>query len=172
MNIRNICQISVFTAVIAICAQISIPMPGGVPMTLQVWGILLSGILLGPKNGSLAALIYMLLGMAGAPVFSGFNGGFGTILGPSGGFILSFPAAALAAGLGANLGGKLLSIGIAAAIIINFASGMLYFAFVTESTLSAAFFAAVAPFLPAAVLQVVVLSVVGARLRKTIFQAL
>jgi len=170
--IKDICQIGIFTAVIVICAQIAIPLPGGVPMTLQVWGILLAGILLGPKNGSLAVLIYVLLGAVGAPVFAGLSGGLGIILGPSGGFILSFPIMALAAGLGANRGGKFLSIGIASAIIVNFANGMLYFAFVTGSNLTVSFSAAVAPFLPAALLQIIVLSAVGVRLRRTIIQAL
>ena len=91
LSIQDICSVALCTAVIAIMAQISIPMPLGVPMTMQTFAITLSAIVLGSKRGSAAAFIYILLGAAGLPVLAGFTGGIQYFAGPTGGFLLSFP---------------------------------------------------------------------------------
>ena len=70
----DLCMIGVVTAVIVIMAQISIPMPLGVPMTMQTFAITLAGIILGSKKGAVASLIYVLLGAVGVPVFANFSG--------------------------------------------------------------------------------------------------
>ena len=72
----DLCMIGVVTAVIVIMAQISIPMPLGVPMTMQTFAITLAGIILGSKKGAVASLIYVLLGAVGVPVFANFSGGY------------------------------------------------------------------------------------------------
>jgi biotin transport system substrate-specific component len=87
-------------AVTAVAAQITIPTPL-VPFTLQVLAVILSGLLLGPRYGALAQAVYVLVGAVGAPVFSGFSGGLGVILGPTGGYLVSYPIAAAVAGLAA-----------------------------------------------------------------------
>jgi biotin transport system substrate-specific component len=71
-----------------------------VPFTLQVLALILSGLLLGPRYGALAQAVYVLVGAVGVPVFSEFSGGLGVILGPTGGYLLSYPVAAAVAGLG------------------------------------------------------------------------
>ena len=91
MGFKKICAVALFAAVIAALSQISIPTPLGVSLTLQTFAVALAAFLLGTKESVAATLCYMALGAAGAPVFSGFNGGIGVILGPSGGFILAFP---------------------------------------------------------------------------------
>ena len=70
----DLCMIGVVTAVIVIMAQISIPMPLGVPMTMQTFAITLAGVILGSKKGAVASLIYVLLGAVGVPVFANFSG--------------------------------------------------------------------------------------------------
>jgi biotin transport system substrate-specific component len=85
-------------AVTAVAAQIAIPTPL-VPFTLQVLAVILSGLLLGPRYGALAQAVYVLVGAVGVPVFSGFSGGLGVILGPTGGYLVSYPIAAAVAGL-------------------------------------------------------------------------
>ena len=77
--------IAVFAVLIAICSWISIPMT--VPFTLQTFGVFMAVGVLGGKRGSLAVLIYILLGAIGVPVFSGFTGGIGVILNSTGGYI-------------------------------------------------------------------------------------
>ena len=80
---------SLFAALIAVCAWISIPV-GDISFTLQTLGIFLSLGLLGGKRGCAAIAIYLLLGAAGMPVFSGFRGGLGALIGVTGGFLWGF----------------------------------------------------------------------------------
>ena len=61
-NVRNLVQIAAFTALLAIMAQISIPMPAGVPMTMQTLAVPLAGLILGANRGTLATVLYVLLG--------------------------------------------------------------------------------------------------------------
>jgi biotin transport system substrate-specific component len=88
-------------AVTAVAAQITVPL-FPVPFTLQVLAVILSGLLLGARQGALAQVVYVLVGAVGAPVFAGFTGGLGHILGPTGGFLISYPVAAAVAGLAAK----------------------------------------------------------------------
>ena len=85
--------IAMCAVMIAVCSWISIPML--VPVTLQTFGVFLTVGVLGGKRGSLAVLTYLLLGTVGIPVFSGFTGGIGSLLGSTGGYIIGFLFAAL-----------------------------------------------------------------------------
>ncbi len=71
---------------------------GGVPITLQSFFAILAGLMLGSKRGAIAVTVYMLIGLAGAPVFARFSGGFSQILSPTFGFIIAFIFAAYIAG--------------------------------------------------------------------------
>ena len=75
--------IALFAVLIAVCSWISIPTT--VPFTLQTFGVFVTVGVLGGKRGSLAVLIYLLLGAIGVPVFAGFTGGMGIMLGNTGG---------------------------------------------------------------------------------------
>ena len=72
LSTQDITQIGLMTAAIAVLAQISIPMPAGVPMTMQTFAVPLAGILLGAKKGTFATVAYLLLGAVGVPVCSPF----------------------------------------------------------------------------------------------------
>lgn len=89
MKAQNMALCGLFTAVLTVCAWLSVPM-GDTVITLQTFGIFLTLGLLGGKRGSLAVLVYLLLGAVGAPVFSGFRGGLGALLGTTGGYIFGF----------------------------------------------------------------------------------
>lgn len=93
MKIRDLVLCALFTAVMAVCAWIAIP--GPVPFTLQTLGVFLTVGLLGGKKGSIAVGAYILLGAVGLPVFSNFTGGIGSLIGPTGGYILGFLLSAL-----------------------------------------------------------------------------
>lgn len=85
--------------VIAICAQPAFHLPGNpVPITLQVFAVILCGLVLGPKIGALAVIEYLLAGYAGLPVFSGLGSGAKFILGPTGGYLLGFVGSAYITG--------------------------------------------------------------------------
>ena len=81
--------IALFAAVMAVCAWISVPL-GDVPFTLQTFGVFAAVALLGGKRGTLAVLVYLLLGAVGLPVFSGFSGGIGRFAGVTGGYLIGF----------------------------------------------------------------------------------
>lgn len=85
--------IAVFVVLMAICSWISIP--AGVPFTLQTFAVFLAVGVLGGKRGSLAVVVYILLGIAGIPVFAGFTGGIGILIGSTGGYIIGFIFTAL-----------------------------------------------------------------------------
>lgn len=86
------CAISV--ALICVCAWTAIPLPG-IAMTMQTFGIFLSLGLLGGKWGTMAVFTYLVLGAVGLPVFSGFQGGIGILLGATGGYLWGFLAICL-----------------------------------------------------------------------------
>lgn len=84
----DIVYIGAFVAIMAICSWISIP--AAVPLTLQTMGVFTTVGILGGRRGTLAVLAYMLLGAVGVPVFAGFSGGIGVIMGTTGGYIVGF----------------------------------------------------------------------------------
>lgn len=90
-NIQNIVIIGVFTAFVSIISSLPIGIKlFGVPATLQTFAIAFTGFVLGRKNGTTTIFIYILIGITGIPVFNGFNGGSGVLLGVTGGFIIGF----------------------------------------------------------------------------------
>ena len=85
--------------VTALCAQIAIPLPfSPVPLTGQTFAVLLSGAVLGARRGFVAQALYLLEGAAGLPVFAGAGAGGAMLLGPTGGYLVAFPLAALVTG--------------------------------------------------------------------------
>ena len=82
----DLAYIAIFAVLIAICSWISIPMT--VPFTLQTFGVFMAVGVLGGKRGSLAVLVYILLGVIGVPVFAGFSGGLGILLNNTGGYAM------------------------------------------------------------------------------------
>ena len=87
-----------FAALTAVCSQIQIPLPM-IPVNLALFGVHLCGALLGAKYGTLCMVVYVLLGLAGLPVFAGFMGGVGTLFGKTGGYIIGYILDALVVGL-------------------------------------------------------------------------
>lgn len=85
---RDLAFMSLMSVIIAVCAWITVP--AAVPFTLQIFGIFLTLCLLGGKKGLLSITVYIMLGLIGLPVFSGFKGGAGVLFGPTGGYIIGF----------------------------------------------------------------------------------
>lgn len=99
LSTADLAYIAVFAALIAAFSLVpGIPV-GPVPITLQTLGVALAGLVLGPWRGFAATALYLLVGFAGLPVFAGGAAGFGVLGKPSIGYLLSFPFAALVAGL-------------------------------------------------------------------------
>lgn len=96
---RRLLRIAVGAGVVAIAAQVAVPVPfTPVPMTLQPLAVLVVGGLLGAAGGAGALALYLALGLLGAPVFAGGSAGPVHLLGPTGGYLLAFPVAAALVG--------------------------------------------------------------------------
>jgi biotin transport system substrate-specific component len=162
----------IFAAIIAVCAQLSFPMPYGVPMSLQTFAIPLAGIVLGAKKGVLSTLVYVLLGAIGIPVFAGFTGGLGIVIGPTGGFILSFPFMALSAGIGEAKNSKTwLLLWLALGTVINYLCGMYVFSLVMSSGIKTAFAVCVLPFILPDIVKIVLVAVWGRMIKQMLIKS-
>ena len=93
LSVRDMAYIAMFAVIMAVCSWISVPYVA--PFTLQTFGVFLAVGVLGGKRGTLAVLVYILLGCVGLPVFAGFTGGIGILLGSTGGYIVGFVFLAL-----------------------------------------------------------------------------
>lgn len=125
---RAMCHAGVFASLMAVCSWLSIPTEP--PFTLQTLGLFLAVGLLGGKLGTLAVFVYVLLGAFGLPVFAGFTGGAGILLGTTGGYIIGFIFSALAMwGLERLLGRRpwALALSMVTGMVIYFAFGTLWF---------------------------------------------
>lgn len=127
----DIAYIGVFTVLITICSWISIPT--AIPFSLQTFAVFLSVAVLGGKRGTLAVIVYVLLGAVGVPVFAEFTGGIGIILRSTGGYIIGFIFSALVMWLMESLLGKKLwvqAISMVLGLLVCYAIGTAWFMFV------------------------------------------
>ena len=93
LSVRDMAYIALFAVMMAVCSWISIPYV--VPFTLQTFAVFLAVEVLGGRRGTVAVLVYLLMGAVGLPVFTGFSGGIGHLLGSTGGYIVGFVFTAL-----------------------------------------------------------------------------
>ncbi len=128
MKTRDLVLIALFAALIALCAWITIP--SVVPFTMQTFAVFITVGLLGGKRGTLAVLVYILLGAVGLPVFSGFGGGVGVLFGKTGGYIIGFLVAALTMWGIFKIGGRnwvVRGIGMLAGLLVCYSFGTAWF---------------------------------------------
>lgn len=149
MKIKDISLCALFAGTLSICAWISFPV-FGLPITLQTFALHLALLLLGGKRGCIAIFVYLSMGCMGLPVFSGFGGGIGALLGPTGGYLWGFLAGGLIYwGITAHWGIPVKLAAAALAQISCYLCGMFWFSyqFANESSLFHVFLTTVAPFL-------------------------
>jgi len=123
---------------VALCARVTVPLPfTPVPLTLQNFGVLLVGMMLGSRRGLAALLLYVAEGAAELPVFNPAGpGGIAHLLGPTGGFLLAYPLVAWVAGRLMERGGRNFVRGITAGVlaeVVLFAGGIGWLALLTHS---------------------------------------
>lgn len=130
MQPKILSRCAMFTALLCICSWLSIPIPNGT-VSLQTFALFLTLGLLGGKYGSLVCLTYLLLGSVGIPVFTGFRGGIGILLGTTGGYLWGFLAASLVYWvITAKFGGKFKPIAMVSGLLACYALGTLWFSLV------------------------------------------
>ena len=171
LNTRDFAFSALFASLMAICSWISIP--AAVPFTMQTFGVFLTVGLLGGKRGSLAISIYLLLGAIGVPVFAGFSGGIGYMMGATGGYIVGFIISALVMWLietRFGRGFRTLTISMIIGLLVCYAFGTAWFITVyTKNTgeigIAAALSWCVIPYIIPDVIKIVLASILTKRLR-------
>ena len=167
-NTKKLTYTAMMIAITAALSQVSIPIPiSPVPVTLQTAAVILAGIILGPRQGAAALLGYLLLGCMGLPVFSQGKAGPGVLLGPTGGFLLGFIAAAFIIGWLLRRKDSLerAYTAVLAGIAVVYLFGIVHFAIVTSSSLSAAFMLAALPYLPLEAVKIFIFTPAALRVR-------
>ena len=171
---REMVLAGMFAAVMAVISQLSIPMPTGVPVTIQVFGVALVGAVLGWRLGLCSMLVYILIGAVGLPVFANFGGGIKSLVGLTGGYIWTWPIMAALCGIQpglkskkADLGARILLalVGLAAVEIIG---GLQWAALSGDMTLGAVFAYSLVAFIPKDIVITVIAVVISGPFRKMI----
>jgi biotin transport system substrate-specific component len=174
MTLKEMTSISLFTALTIVMSLVIIPLPfTPVPITGQTIAVLLSGALLGSRRGVLSQVVYMLIGIAGLPVFAGMRGGPGVILGPTGGFIWGFILMSYVIGKIIETGYKryqrhniiiLLMAFFTGGILILYTAGAIQLAIVLKIGIAEAFAAGVLPFMPGEFLKIIMATLLAIKL--------
>lgn len=174
ISLRKQILCAIFAAVIAILAQITIPIPFTVvPITMQVFAIILTGIILGARLGSFTVLIYILLGAVGAPVFVQFKGGFQTLIGPTGGYLIAYPITAAIIGYFSYKYKKnylMIFLGGVLGLAVCYSIGTTQLMFVANLTPRAALMAGVIPFVPLDILKLILAIIVGTKIQSKLIK--
>lgn len=164
---------AVMTAVICVLAPLSIPI-GPVPISFTNLAIFIALYLLGWKMGTVSLALYIFIGTVGFPVFSGFSGGPGKLMGPTGGYIFGFIPMAVIAGLIIEKFSENCALQFTAmvvGIIVCYAFGTVWFCVVMDSGVASALSLCVFPFIPGDVAKIILALIVGPMLRRRLRDA-
>lgn len=161
---RKVVGVVAFAAATAVGAKVALPLPGTpVPFTFGPLFVLLAGALLGARLGAASQALYLAVGLAGAPVFA-MGGGAAYLLGPTGGYLLAYPAAAFVAGALASGGAARTLLGLLAGLGVVYAGGLAWLGVLGSLTTAVAL--GVTPFLVADLVKVLLALLVARRLRQ------
>ena len=162
----DIVLIGVFSAIIAVISLISVPIPIGVPLTLQTFIVSLTGYFLGSKKASISVLIYILMGAIGLPVFSSFRGGLGALFDLTGGFIFGFIPLAIFCGIKTSKTLTSILYGVVGLMICHI-TGIVWFG-VYSDNFSGAFLLASLPYIPKDIICVISAFFISKKLKSVI----
>lgn len=165
LTISDITAIALMIAVTALCSWITIPF--SIPFTMQTFAVFFSLEYFGGKKGTLGILLYILLGIVGLPVFSGFAGGIGYLLGPTGGYIFGFAVSGIVFCIFEKIGAKKRALRLAFKLVclaVCYLSGTLWFVHVTGTKFGAALAVCVLPFVVPDVIKIALADKVAERI--------
>jgi biotin transport system substrate-specific component len=177
MKVREMTYVSLFAAimiVLGLLPPISLPFTP-VPITAQTLGVMLAGVVLGARLGSMSMIVFILIIAIGVPGLSGGRGGLGVLVGSSGGFILSWPFAAFLIGYFTDKSQKPLKVwkvfiyNILAGIVFVYACGIPVLAAMTDMSFGAASASSLV-FLPGDLIKAVIATVLGVKIRERIMK--
>lgn len=173
-TVRGMVFMAIFAAIICIAAPFSVQV-GPIPITLATFAIYLAGAVLGGKRGMIAVIVYIMLGAAGLPVFSNFNGGFSALLGPTGGYIIGYVPLVFLTGIFAEMNSKkhwAMVIGMVLGTVALYTFGTAWFMIMTGSGLGRALSLCALPFIPGDGLKIVCVTAVAMPLKEKLNRAI
>ena len=172
MKTKELTLIGLMTAITCILGPLSIPMPFSVvPISFTNLAIYFTVFLLGWKKGTISYLIYLLIGLVGVPVFSGFSGGIGKIAGPTGGYLAGFLLLAIISGLFIEkFRGKIYmyALGMVLGLAITYLFGTMWLSYQLELTFKEGLFMGVIPYIPGDIVKIAAALILGPILRKNV----
>ena len=177
ISTKSLTLIGVSAAVLAVISQISIPLPTGVPITIQVFGIALVGTILGCKKGCIATFVYILLGCIGLPIFSNFTGGLQCLTGMTGGYILAWPVMAVLSGIPIKHPNRLVCLfasillAVTGLMIVELAGAFQWSLLTSEMSFGAIMAYSFVAFIPKDIILTILAVLAGARIRKALTKA-
>jgi biotin transport system substrate-specific component len=146
---------ALFGALLCLISPICIPI-GPIPISLAVFAVMLIAQVLPRYEALTVVCLYLVLGALGLPVFAGFSGGVGALLGATGGFIFSYPLLALCAGVHPGRKEMGVYLGCTLGVLVSYLCGLLWYCYVASpGSLQAALVACILPFLPIDALKIV-----------------
>ena len=169
MKTKDMTLTAVMAALICVAGPLTVAI-GPIPLSLASFAVYLAGAILGWERGALAVAIYLLIGLVGMPVFSGFSGGFQKLAGVTGGYLIGYLPCALITGLGSGKDKPkwLLPLCMAAGTAVLYAIGTLWFMLQTRNTLAASMGMCVLPFLPGDAIKIIAATLIAPPVRKAI----
>lgn len=174
MKIRNIVYIALMAAICCILGPWNIPL-GPIPISLGLVGVFLAGYILGPVRGTISTGIYILLGMIGLPVFTGFSGGLTKIAGPTGGYIIGYLLVALCTGYASYHSEAYKIYQHVLAMVIGligcYALGTAWFCFISSTAFTDALSICVIPFIPFDLMKIAACVLIGNPVKKALANA-
>jgi len=170
MNTRTLTKIALMSALISVLSPLSIPLSTAVPISLATFAVMLAGGILGAKAGALSALIYLVIGFLGFPVFAGGTGGAGTLFGMTGGFLFGYVPLAYLTGLFSegDADFKKRFAGMCLGNAVLYLLGTVWFMAWTSSPLSAALLSCVIPFLPGDLIKILLAGFISIRVSRAL----
>lgn len=171
-NVVLLAKIGIMAAVICVLGPLSVPI-GPIPVSLTPFAVFLTAYLLGKKDGTIAYFIYMLIGLVGVPVFSGFTGGPQKLFGPTGGYLLSFTIMAFITGFFIEKFQKpvIHFLGCLLALAISYTIGTLWLAVQAHMSIGAAVAAAVLPFIGFDIIKIIAALIAGKAIKAALIRA-
>ena len=170
MNVRKLCVSALMTALLCVAAPFTIPVEP-IPLSLATLFVYLAGALLGARDGCMAVAAYLLLGIAGLPVFTNFAGGLSKLAGPTGGYLVGYLPCVLLTGLAwEKFGGKIAAdaIGMVLGTAVLYAFGTMWYCMMSQTPFVAALSVCVLPFLPGDAITIVAACAAARPLRKAV----
>ena len=172
-SVKDMVLCALFTAVCCICSMVTLPI-GVVPISLATFGVMATTMILGEKRAIISVVLFVVMGAAGLPVFSGMQGGLSAIIGPTGGYIYSYIFMVPIVGLASKCLNKTLSsgmftmLGCLAAMFVNYLVGTIHFMVVSDmpdKSFVSLFLTCVLPFVLVDIVKSILAIIIAPRLK-------